>query len=815
MRHPVSGAADHRLALIQRAILLGVIILLSGSLGIVKGQSAGPTERALQDESQVVLPFITGGTGVILPPTPEAIDDIYQTPVDTPLVVDAAGGVLTNDTGSGTLGAVLVDDASHGDLILSTDGSFTYTPAPQFTGEDSFTYRADDDTSQSNIATVRLIVTEGAIPPTASDDAYETPAGTPLVVDAAGGVLANDTGIGPLQAVLAEDVTSGTLALNADGSFGYTPDAGFAGVDSFTYRAVDGTAESEPATVLLVVDAVLPPVATDDAYQAVMDTPLVVDALSGVLANDTTSGPGPLQAVLVEDVTNGTLALNADGSFGYTPEAGFAGVDSFTYRAVDGTAESNVATVTLTLSNTTNDAPVLATGTNWFTKKVIDTKVKQVHTVVGADLDGDNDIDFIATNYLDGLLMWYQNDGHGDFITKVLDPNLDGAYPANIADVDQDGDSDVVAAGYKANVFAWYRNDGSGNFTRTNIDTRTDGPHSIVVVDLDKDGDNDFLTSSQDAGTIAWYENNGAQVFQRRFIDKTAFGAKRAQAADIDGDGDLDIAIASYDNDQIAWLENNGSQTFTKHVIANNRDGAYYATPADIDGDGDIDILTASKLDNTIALYRNDGAEGFVVEILDDQAIGARSVIAVDIDRDGDLDPLSTSREDDTIAWFVNDGTGHFDWRAIDQKADGAYGIQVIDLDDDADLDLLSASRSAGEVSTHTRTRSHEASITAGGTLVIDGELLRATDSDDGPAELTFTITNAPEYGELRLDGAPLADGASFTQEDINNGRLTYVHGGISFESADAFFFTVADGGEDGALPAAGGFQIDVIAPPG
>ena len=177
------GSGDTRSILVQRSSLLGLVIFLAGSLGIVRGQSVDPATRSSAEQMQTLLPFIAGGTGIVSPPTIDAADDVYHTLMNTPLVVDAAGGVLANDTGAGPLQAVMVDDVSHGDLTLDADGSFTYTPAPQFVGEDSFTYRAEGGTAPSNVATVRLIVTK-TDPPLAMDDAYETPQDTALTVDA-------------------------------------------------------------------------------------------------------------------------------------------------------------------------------------------------------------------------------------------------------------------------------------------------------------------------------------------------------------------------------------------------------------------------------------------------------------------------------------------------------------------------------------------------------------------------------------------------------------------------------------------------------
>jgi VCBS repeat-containing protein len=168
---------------------------------------------------------------------------------------------------------------------------------------------------------------------------------------AAPGVLTNDSDADgdPLTAVLVSDVSNGSLSLNSDGSFSYTPNANFNGSDSFTYTANDGTADSNTATVSITVNAVNdPPTAAGDSYTTDEGTTLNV-AAPGVLTNDSDPESDPLTAVLVSDVSNGTLNLAADGSFTYTPAPGFAGTDSFTYRANDGQADSNLATVSVSV----------------------------------------------------------------------------------------------------------------------------------------------------------------------------------------------------------------------------------------------------------------------------------------------------------------------------------------------------------------------------------------------------------------------------------------------------------------------------------
>lgn len=192
-------------------------------------------------------------------------------------------------------------------------------------------------------------------PSSAVADSYETDEDTPLSVPASG-VLANDVGGdgGPLSASVVSGPEHGELSLQAGGSFTYTPDADYAGADSFTYKASAGTFESEAAQVNLAVSPVNDaPVATDDDYSVDEDQPLTVNAADGVLDNDSDADGDSLTAVQVSGPNHGTLALDPNGSFTYTPATDYVGADSFTYKADDGPLESGVATVDIEVLDAT------------------------------------------------------------------------------------------------------------------------------------------------------------------------------------------------------------------------------------------------------------------------------------------------------------------------------------------------------------------------------------------------------------------------------------------------------------------------------
>ncbi len=300
------------------------------------------TDGVSQDQGNVSI-----DVGTVLP---VAQDDTYVTEPGQPLEIGAPG-ILGNDTpGSGgdTLTATLVSDVSNGTLVFSADGSFTYTPDARFSGEDTFTYKANDGQNDSNEATVTIRVGGGGNnAPTAANDSYATLPDTRLDVPVPG-VLSNDDDLDEdaLTALLVSDVSNGTLTLNSSGAFSYIPNTGFIGTDTFTYRANDGFDDSNTATVTIRVRENTPPTAVNDSYTTAPGTVLNQPS-PGVLSNDIDAEDDPLTATLVSDVSNGTLILDENGGFSYTPGAGFIGTDTFTYRAGDGIADSNVATVTI------------------------------------------------------------------------------------------------------------------------------------------------------------------------------------------------------------------------------------------------------------------------------------------------------------------------------------------------------------------------------------------------------------------------------------------------------------------------------------
>src|SRR5207244_1317391 len=201
----------------------------------------------------------------------------------------AGPGVLANDNdpNGNPMSALLVTGPVHGTLNLSTNGGFTYTPASNYFGADSFTYQVNDGVTNSGTATVSLTITNVIRPPVANNDSYGLNKNSSLTI-AAPGVLANDSDLdgNPMTAVLVSGSAHGTLNLSTNGGFTYTPTSNYFGADGFTYQVNDGVTNSGPATVSLTITNVnRPPVASNDTI-TVSENTVVTAPFSFLLAND-------------------------------------------------------------------------------------------------------------------------------------------------------------------------------------------------------------------------------------------------------------------------------------------------------------------------------------------------------------------------------------------------------------------------------------------------------------------------------------------------------------------------------------------------
>ncbi|MFL6696006.1 MAG: Ig-like domain-containing protein, partial [Vitreoscilla sp.] len=257
----------------------------------------------------------------------------------------AVGGTLAgNDTPSADGGNVwtLASGPAHGTVTLNTDGTFNYVPEAHYSGADSFTYTITDVDGSTSIATVNLAV--APLTPVAAPDAIDARENTPV----SGTLAANDTPVAGETNTwsVATGPAHGTVVVNADGSYTYTPATGYSGTDAFSYTITDASGQTSTATVTLTV-AAAPVSATPDSNTVVEN-----GAVNGSLAGDATQVAGDPDTFSLGATTpaHGTVVVNADGSYTYTPAPGYSGPDSFSYVVTDASGATSTSTVTLSVT---------------------------------------------------------------------------------------------------------------------------------------------------------------------------------------------------------------------------------------------------------------------------------------------------------------------------------------------------------------------------------------------------------------------------------------------------------------------------------
>ena len=294
---------------------------------------------------------------------PLVLNDNDETVEDTPV----STSVLLNDSDPhdapfsamdpGTIS--IVAGPSNGSIVTDPfSGLITYTPDPDFFGSDSYTYRVCDNgfplPELCDNALVVITVTPVDDPIVAIDDVDATAIGVPVEVEVLDNDIDPDGDIDPLSVAVIIPPANGVANPLADGSVRYTPDAGFSSVDTFSYRVCDLNGNCDSAIVVVGVTAI-PPIAVADESSTLPGQSVEVD----VLANDEpgNSDLDSTSVTITMDPLFGTAAVDeVTGVITYTPESGFCGLDSLTYRVCDVQGLCATATVLLSVECITLEA---------------------------------------------------------------------------------------------------------------------------------------------------------------------------------------------------------------------------------------------------------------------------------------------------------------------------------------------------------------------------------------------------------------------------------------------------------------------------
>jgi hypothetical protein len=512
------------------------------------------------------------------------------------VIGDARGVVCNYSVAVDALPAALETGPPHGKLEVGPDGSLTYTPDPDFAGLDRFTYRASDGAAESEPAAVGVSVRPVNDPPVAGDDAFATDEDVTLVVDASG-VLGNDSDIdgNALTVVDASQPANGTLAVNGDGSFTYTPAPDFHGEDGFAYTVADADGLTATADVVVTVISVNDaPVASDDTAATDEDNAVTL-AADLLLGNDGDVDGDDLAIAAVEPATHGDVRLNEDGSVTYTPAPNFNGADSFQYRATDGAATSTAATVTVTV-RPIGDAPV-ANGDTY----EIDEDTQLVIASPGVlandvDADGDALSALVITSpsrgslalLANGSLLYLPllNSNGSDSFTYAASDGSSTSPPTTVsiavrpvADPPTALNDKTTTAVNSAKTINVLNNDSDPEGDAMQVIAYTQGAHGAVTIAA-----NGSATYTPEMGYA------GVDTFAYTVADATGLAATAAVAITVGSATPATVVITTFDQDTGAAVVNVGFDLYTD--LGGGERGVWMGSAFDASGVGGNDGVT-------------------------------------------------------------------------------------------------------------------------------------------------------------------------------------------------------------------------------
>ncbi len=605
-------------------------------------------------------------------------------PVD-PLTVTAI------DT-TGTVGTV----TSNGDGTFSydTNGQFEYLAAGQQT-TDTFVYTISDGDGGTAQATVTITITGANDPVIANDDTVAVTEDTPRIITFAS-LFGNDTNVDSdtLTLTAFTPPASGTLVDNGNNTFTYTPGGNFNGADTFTYTVSDGNGSTDTATVTLNVAAVNDtPEANEDVVNTLEDTP-VTFSRADLLLNDTDDDGHTLTIDSFTQPANGTLVDNGDGTFTYTPGAGFTGLDPFTYTVSDGNGGFDTATVNANVG-AVNNAP----------------------------------------------------DARDDTIAGVEDTTLNFSQADLLAnDLDLDGDT-VAFESYTLPAIGSLVDNGDGTFSFT-PPADFNGPVTFTYTVNDGNGEQDTATVTLTMAAVNDEPVTGDDTVAVTEDTPVTFSAASLLANDSDADGD-GLTISSFTQPAAGMIVDNGDGTFTFTPAADDDTPRTFTYDAN-DGNGGITTATVTLHISAVNDEPVANADAFTVNEDTTLVIPRATLLGNDTDVEGDTLSITSvtspahgslvDRGDGTFAYTPDSnyfGTDNFTYHIADGNGGVAQAVVTITVQpvDDAPL--------AGEDTLTT---------VSGGTQIISASQLLANDSDVEGAALTLVSVSAPGSGTLSVN---------------------------------------------------------------
>jgi gliding motility-associated-like protein len=295
---------------------------------------------------------------VSAPPTvnqpPVAVNDSATTNEDTPVVIDIKANDSDPDNTPQELSVTVLDSTNHGKLVVDSTGKVTYTPDPNFSGKDTLTYKLCDPLGKCDTAIVVITVTPVNDPPVVDNEAHTTPMNTPVSGDLTDAGDSDVDGNLVVTTTPVDAPNNGTIVINPDGTYTYTPNNNYVGKDTVVVKICDdGTplpAICKNDTIFITVAPVIaPPVAINDSTTTLQGTPVTIDFKAN--DSDPDNANSQLTPTVLDSTNHGKIAIDpVTGKLTYTPDPAFSGKDTLTYKICDpgGLCDTAIVVITVT-----------------------------------------------------------------------------------------------------------------------------------------------------------------------------------------------------------------------------------------------------------------------------------------------------------------------------------------------------------------------------------------------------------------------------------------------------------------------------------
>ncbi|MEW5847724.1 MAG: Ig-like domain-containing protein [Myxococcota bacterium] len=691
---------------------------------------------------------------------PVANDDTVGA-VEDELKIILVTDLLGNDTDADgdTLVIDSVVNATNSTATLEQDGSISFTPNADFTGDATFEYVVSDGNGGTDTGFVTVTVGPAGDAPVATDDSAATAEDTPLTLSSAD-LTANDTDADAEQLTVTAvgNATDGSVVLNVDGSITFTPNADFNGTATFEYTVSDPTGGTDEGLVSVTVGAANDgPVAGDDVATVDEDNTLTINA-ADLLANDTDIDADTLSLTALGTATDATATLD-NGAITVTFAQDFNGTATFEYTVSDGNL-TDTGLVTITV-NAVNDAPVA--NADSLSVSEDGTLVVLSADVLGNDTDVDQDTLTISSVQSGaGGAAALELDGS---ITFVADPNFvgDATFEYTISDGNLSASATVTVAVGAVD-----------DLPVATDDTKADGQEDVAVVfqaadltgnDVEVDGDTLAITLVENAthgsvelaadGTTVTFtpelNYNGDATFEYTISDGTS--------TDV---GLVTITLAAVNDAPVATDDSAANIT----ALVTDEDTNLIVVGADLllnDINVDTDALTVTAVTSVgggTATLEIDGTITFV-PTPDFNGDATFEYTVTDTENTSDVGLVTVTVNSVNDAPVVTDDSG-----TTDEDVPLVLSVAVL-LSNDTDVDGDTLSLTVDSVSA--------------GSFTLDGDTLTYTPAQDShdPATITVTVSDG--------NGGSVTSTISVAINSVNDNPVAMVDAAVTNEDIDVF----------------------------